>query len=68
MGFVWRFFLSSIISLFFLPLVVRCSLSKFRQKVKMYDSFLNLVMLFPKTFNGVKHGRTAPVTESVHEK
>ena len=49
-------------------LVMRCSLSKFRQKVKIYDTVLILVILFPRRFCGVKHGRTAPVTESVHEK
>ena len=47
---------------------MRCSLSKFRQNVKMYDTVHILVMLFPRRFNGVKHGRTASVTESVHEK
>ena len=78
MGFVWRFFLSSIICFFFFSsllwkttryrLVMRCSLSKFRQRVKIYDTVLILVILFPRRFNGAKHGRTAPVTESVHEK
>ena len=77
MGFVWGFF-SIVYHFSFLSsslwdttryrLVMRCSISKFRQNVKMYDTVLILVMLFPRRFNGVKHGRTASVTESVHEK
>ena len=34
----------------------------------MYDIVLILVILFPRRFNGLKHGRTAPVIESVHDK
>ena len=47
---------------------MRCILSELRQKVNMYDTVLILVMLLPRRFNGMKHGRKAPATESVHEK
>ena len=77
MGFVWRFF-SIVYHFSFLSsslwettryrLVIRCSLSKFRQNVKMYDTDLILVMLFPRRFNGMKRGRTASVTGSVQKK
>ena len=45
-----------------------CSLIKISTEGKDYDTVLTLVILFPRRFNGVKHGRTAPVPESVHDK
>ena len=76
MGLFRDFFLSFLISLFFISLslslslslymlAMRCYLSEFRQKVDMYDTVL---MLFPRRFNGMKEGHTPPVTESFYGK
>ena len=67
LSFFFSLFLS-LVDYHMYKLATRCSLSKFRHNVNMYDNVLILVTLFPRSLKWMKHGRTPSATESVHEK